>query len=530
MGLLNPRSGNVTKTSHSFAQVPKAEIQRSTFDRSFTHKTTFNAGLLIPVFRDFALPGDTAAVKMTAFARLATPIFPIMDNMYLDTHFFAVPIRLVWDNFKKFIGEQLNPGDSIAYTIPQMVAPVGGYAELSVHDYLGLPTKVAGISHSCLWHRAMNLIYQSFFKDQNLINAPALHTDDGPDPVADYTLFRRGKRHDYFTACLPFPQKGAAVSVPLGSTAPVITDGNAFLLAENAAGASPTALHTTSTAVDDVVKRSNIGGVAGATLLYKSGAMADLSAATATTINQLRQAFAIQRLLERDARSGTRFPEVIHAHFGVTHPDSRYRPEFLGGGSTPVIISPIPQTSATDATTTPQGNLSAIGTVVAHNHGFTKSFTEWTLLLGFASIRADLTYQQGMDRFWSDKTRYDLFWGAFSHLGEQSVLNKEIFCDGSANDTAVFGYQEKDAHYRYKPSIITGLFRSNAAAPLDQWHLSQKFAALPVLGQTFIEENPPVDRIVAVPSEPHFIFDSFFQCHWARPIPTNGVPGMIDHF
>jgi hypothetical protein len=509
---------------HQFSQSPSVQIERSSFDRSHGFKTTFDAGLLIPCLVDEVLPGDSFNVKMTGFARLATPIYPIMDNMFLDTHFFSVPMRLVWDNWEKFNGAQTNPGDSVDFTIPTMTSPAGGYANESLSDYFAIPTKVAGLTHSSIWHRAYNLIYNDWFRDENLQDSVTVDTDDGPDTSTDYAVLRRGKRHDYFTSCLPWPQKGDSVDLPLGTRANIAHDGgvgdNISTLAPNIGSDA----YSMAAGVTYVEGSSNVQANPDRQLY------ADLSTATAATINQLRLAFQTQKLLERDARGGTRYIEIILSHFGVRSPDGRLqRPEYLGGSSTPINISPIAQTSSTDATT-PQANLSAIGTAIASNHGFTKSFTEHCVIIGLVSVRADLTYQQGMNRMFSRSTRYDFYWPALSHIGEQSVLNKEIYADATSADNDVFGYQERYAEYRYKPSTITGKFRSNDAATLDAWHLSQDFSTLPTLGSSFIQDNPPVDRVIAVPSEPQFIFDAYFKMICARPMPVNSVPGLIDHF
>ncbi|MDI9336464.1 MAG: major capsid protein, partial [Gammaproteobacteria bacterium] len=450
----------------------------------------------------------------------------------------------------KFMGEQNNPGDSIDYLIPQSTSPTGGYTTNSLQDYMGLPTvnqigAAATISHSALHLRAYNLIWNQWFRDQNLQDSVPVPTDDGPDTYSDFTLLRRGKRHDYFTSALPWPQKGDAVSIPLGTTAPVLSTGTNIYLSTNTSnytniatntdwGAAFRPISTGGGSLDNSTPFKFTGGTVSG--VSAAGLYADLSDATAATINALRESFQVQRLLERDARGGTRYTEIIRSHFGVISPDARLqRPEYLGGGSTPIIINPVAQTSGTGLTggTSPLGNLAGVGTALASNHGFTQSFTEHGVIIGMVSIRADLNYQQGLRRMWNRKTRYDFYFPVFAHLGEQEVLNKEIYATGTSTDDQVFGYQERWAEYRYHPSQITGYFRSTAPTTLDAWHLAQKFTALPTLSDTFIEDRPPVDRVVAIGESANgkqFIFDSFFQIRTARPMPLYSVPGLIDHF
>jgi hypothetical protein len=513
--------------------IPKADIPRSKFDCQSTHKTTFDAGYLVPVYVDEVLPGDTFNLNMTAFARLSTPLYPIMDNLHLESFFFFVPNRLIWNNWQKFMGQQDNPADSISYVVPQQVSPASGYAIGSLQDYMGLPTvgqvtATKTVSHCAFWPRAYNLIWNEWFRDENLQNSVVVDKGDGPDTVTNYTLLRRGKRKDYFTSSLPWPQKGAAVTLPLGTSAPIYS-GAPF------SSASPLAIKSTSDNAYHIMPTDN-------TYLYLSstvggnGMYADLSQATAATINQLRQSFQIQKLLERDARGGTRYTEIIRSHFGVISPDSRLqRPEYLGGGSTDINISPIAQTSGTSAsgTTTPLGTLASMGTTLAHNHGFTQSFTEHGVIIGLVAVRADLTYQQGLSKMWSRSTRYDFYFPAFATLGEQAVLNQEIYVTGDTTDSGVFGYQERWAEYRYYPSRISSLFRSTASGTIDGWHLAQKFTAVPTLNSTFIQDTPPLSRALAVGSSANgqqFIFDSFFDVKKARPMPMYSVPGLIDHF
>lgn len=517
-----------------FATVPKADIPRSVFDRSHNFKTTFDGGYLVPFFVDEALPGDTFTCAVTTFARLSTPLVPLMDNLYCDTFFFFVPNRLLWTNWKKFMGEQDNPADSVSFVIPTMTSTAGtGYLVGSVHDYFGLPTGIPGLVHSCLWHRAYNLIWNQWFRDENLQNSVTINVGDGPDAPTDYALLRRGKRHDYFTSALPWTQKATAVSIPLGTSAPIIGNGSPIQISPLGNLGDNRTLNM-NTLAGNIMTYSGavLAGITGAQPSSPSNMVADLTNATAATINSLRLAFQTQRFYERDARGGTRYTEIVRSHFGVVSPDARLqRPEYLGGSSTPINIAPIPQTSVTAAT--PQGHLAGTGTFSHSGTGFTRSFTEHGVLIGMLAVRADLNYQQGINRMWTRSTRLDFYFPAFAHLGEQAVLNKEIYAQGTANptqDAAAFGYQERFAEYRYKPSLITGQFRSTYATPLDMWHLAQKFTALPTLGTTFIQDTPPISRVVAVTSEPQFLLDCAVKLKCARPMPTYSVPGQIDHF
>lgn len=531
---------NPSVMGHTFSKVPTAEIQRSVFDRSCGHKFSCDAGYIYPVLVDEIVPGDSAQIDPTIFARLATPIFPLMDNMYADIHWFFVPDRLLWDNFERFMGAQDSPGDSVDFLEPVAVSPAGtGHAVGSIFDYMGIPPAIPDLTYRVAPFRAYNLIWNSWYKDQNMQNAVTVLKTNGPDPVANYALLRRGKRPDYFTSALPFLQKGPAATIPLGTAAPVRT---------SVADQAPTAVaglrfNSTAgvTAANAILGLYAGTGTAGTSTtapsaqnqtIHPTNLYADLSTATSATINSLRQAFAVQKLFERDARGGTRYVESILSHFRVQNPDFRLqRPEYLGGGSTPISVSAIPQTSATASQPTPMGALAAMGTFLNVGNGFRHAFTEHGWLLGLLSIRADLTYQQGIERMWNHRTRIERYWPALSHIGEQAIARKEIFATGvPANDDAIFGYQERYAELRYKPSRISGLLRSTAAGTLDSWHLAQEFSAAPTLSASFIEENPPLDRVVAVPSEPKFIVDCYFKYRHARPLPTYGQPGFIDRF
>jgi len=525
-------NGIPSVTSHTFSQVPQAMISRSSFDRSHGYKTTLDASYLVPIYVDEALPGDTFSLNMTGFARMATPIKPIMDNLYMETFFFAVPNRLIWDSWEYFMGNQASlnpPGNDI--TVPIIDLDPGTGQQGSLIDYMGLPINSdALVQFSALPLRAYNLIYNEWFRDENLCPyAPNIKGDTDPtETIYQYQLKKRGKRHDYFTSCLPWPQKGEEVTIPTLGTAQIESNGENPTFSWSAGSSSNRRLMMTTTS-PDVNWSSNPGAAGSAYFGDETGLQADLTTASAVSINEMRTAFQLQKMLERDARGGTRYTEVIAAHFGVTSPDARLqRPEYLGGGRTRININPVQQTSET--TQSPQGNLAAYGTASLMNHGFTKSFTEHCTLIGLVNVRADLTYQEGLDRMWLRRGRYDFFWPAFQHVGEQPVWKDEIYASGDNDTDPVFGYQEQYAEYRYKPSKITGQFRSNYNQSLDIWHLSQDFVSTPKLNQNFIEEDVPMDRVIALPDEPHFLLDCYFKLRTARPMPLYGVPGNIDRF
>ncbi len=526
-----PGKPSTTAGQHTFASIPAPDIQRSAFDRSSGTKTSFMAGQLIPVWCDEALPGDTITLSANFFARLSTLLHPIMDNVFLDFFVFAVPHRILWDNWVRMNGEQDNPDDPTDFITPYMDSPaITGHLEESLSDFIGIPPGVPDLRHNVWWHRAYNAIFNAWFRDQNLQDSAWMDkTSDGPDDPANFVILNRGKRHDYFTSSLPWAQKGQAVTLPLGTEAEIVPTGDGSPTFNVNAQLNMN-LQGAAGGTSNVVFDASPAGAQADAIWNNTKLVADLSGATAATINSIREAFQFQKLIERDARGGTRYVEVIKSQFGVTSPDFRLqRPEFLGGKTVPVIGQAVEMTSQTGGAI--GGALAGYGTA-AGTANINKSFTEHCVLMGIISARADLNYQQGLPRMFSRSTRFDYYWPPLAHLGEQEVKNKEIYAQGSAApavDEEAWGYQERWAEYRYKTSQCTGAMRSSHSLTLDTWHLAQEFGALPVLGNTFIKENPPIDRVVAF-EENHFVMDSWFQCKHARPMPTYSVPGWVDHF
>lgn len=517
--------------THDFARSHQPPIQRSRLQKNSKFKTTMDFGDLVPLFWNEMMPGQTNQVELHIYARLATPLKPVMDDAWFDIQAFFCPLRLLWENFVRQQGEKDNPDDSTDYTTPQCVSPVGGYAIMSLQDQMGLPPLVAGYSHSALPLRAYNLIWNLWYRSQQLQDSLVVALGNGPDDVLDYTIVRRGKRFDMFTAALPTPQAGPDVTVPIGSSsAPIITTATGtnakWTVRSGTTGAivDSSAIESSGTSAGNMV---DSGG--NPIMLDPNGTLlADLSSAYATSINAFREAAALQQLYEIDARGGTRYIEVVKSVWGVDSPDARLqRPELINTSSVPLNIHPVAQTSV--AAATPQGNLAAYGTVSGKHRGINYSATEHGIMIILGSARAQLSYQQGLGREWSRLTREDYPMPVFANLGEQAILNKEIYCQGTAggtDDAEVFGYIGRFDDQRFKNSEIRGLFRSQAPSSLDSWHWAQEFGALPTLSPEFIEDNPPIDRTIAVSSEPHLLVDGWAIMKTAMPLPVTSIPGL----
>lgn len=550
---MNSPTPSLPSARYSFSNLPQVNVPRCAIKRPSTYKTTINAGLLYPIFTDEVLPGDTFTLDASILARLTTPITPFMDNLVLDVQFFAVPLRLVWEHWQAFCGEQETPGAITSYTVPFLKVGASGAPVGSLADYFGLPTGIQWSDHDvqALPFRAYNLVWNEWYRDENIQNPVTVDTGDNSVDVSTFNLLPRGKRKDYFTSALPWPQKGAAVGMSLTGTAPVVGNGRVFGLQD--VSGNPFTLEVSpstgsSGSYTDPVYSQHNGYTSNSTKpllvstdVKKSSLEAQFDGGNAMfTVNAFRQAVALQQLLEKDARGGTRYTEILRAHFGVTSPDARLqRPELLGSFSVPLALHTVPQSSGTgSSSSTPQGNLSAFGVASGSARAFSKSFVEHCIVIGLASVRSDLTYQQGIPRMWSRSTRYDYYWPSLSSLGEQAILNKEIYAqgknakdsDGALVDDKVFGYQERWSEYKYGYSKVTGELRSTYAQSLDYWHLAQKFDELPTLSDAFIRENPPMSRVLAVENAPQFILDSYFDLSCVRPMPLYCVPGLVNHF
>ena len=536
-----------------FGLNPNISIGRSTFDRSCSVKTSFNVGDVVPFFVDEVLPGDTFNVRTSKVVRLQTPITPFMDNLYLDTYYFYVPNRLVWEHWRELNGENTQSAwiPTTEYEVPQITAPESGWQVGTIADYMGIPTGIGNLSVNAMPFRAYSLIMDEWFRDQNLqdpLNIPVNDTtvvgSNGDNYITDCAKggkpFVAAKYHDYFTSCLPSPQKGPDVTIGLTGNVPIYGDGNPFVMSRKDSSADGTYAVTLQNSTAMSVG-SSLGGSASAYAPVKDelsdfngtmGLVADMSMLSATTINQLRMAFAVQKLYEKDARGGTRYIEILKTHFGVTSPDARLqRPEYLGGNRVPIQVNQVVQTSET-TDKSPQGATTAYSQTADSHQDFTRSFVEHGFLIGLCVARYDHTYQQGLERLWSRKDRFSYYWPVFANIGEQAVLNKEIYAQGTEEDEEVFGYQEAWADYRYKPSRVSGEMRSSYQASLDVWHLGDDYASLPSLSPTWIREDKSnVDRVLAVTSKvSNQLFGDFYiQNRTTRPMPLYSIPGLIDH-
>lgn len=546
--------------SHFALNPTRIDMSRSTFDRSSSVKTSFNVGDIVPFFLEEVLPGDTFNVRTSKVVRMQTLLTPMMDNIYLDSYYFFVPNRLVWNHWKEFNGENTESAwiPTTEYSVPQITAPSAGWSVGTLADYFGLPTGVGGLSVSALPFRAYALVMNEWFRDQNLQDPLVVPVDDATvvgvntgnfvtDCAKGGLPYIAAKYHDYFTSCLPSPQKGPDVTlsvasqgnlpvVPMADTVPSGLGSGVVKLTNSYSDSAAHPLYnyiggTLVTSSGDSV--SSLSGAVHNVIPSNLWAVNSGNAIIAT-INQLRMAFQIQKLYERDARGGTRYIEVLKSHFGVTSPDARLqRPEYLGGNRVPINVNQVIQQSGTGAgADTPQGTVVGMSQTTDSNHDFMKSFTEHGYIIGVMVVRYDHTYQQGIERHWSRKTRFDYYWPVFANIGEQAVLNKEIFAQGSSKDNEVFGYQEAWSDYRYKPNRVTGEMRSAYEQSLDVWHLADDYASLPSLSDSWIREDKnTVDRVLAVKStvSDQLFADIYVSNRATRPMPMYSVPGLIDH-
>jgi hypothetical protein len=547
--------------SHFALNPTRIDLSRSTFDRSSSVKTSFNAGDIVPFFLEEVLPGDTFNVKSSKVVRMQTLLTPMMDNVYLDTYYFFVPNRLVWQHWKEFNGENTESAwiPETTYEVPQITSPAGtGWDVGTIADYFGIPTGIPNLSVSALPFRAYALVMNEWFRDQNLQDPLVVPLDDATVAGVNTGLFvsdvAKGgkpyiaaKYHDYFTSCLPAPQKGPDVLIPSATAGeyPVVTrsqniDGSLITqpLHVKYLGTptvSPNTPLFSGSGVQDSTRyvnaESSTGQSNGSPVFDNLWAVA--SGGIGATINQLRLAFQVQKLYERDARGGSRYIEILKSHFGVTSPDARLqRPEYLGGNRVPININQVIQQSGTQSGTTPQGTVVGMSQTTDSHSDFIKSFTEHGFIIGVMCARYDHTYQQGLERFWSRKDRFDYYWPVFANIGEQAVKNKEIYAQGNAEDDEVFGYNEAWADYRYKPNRVTGEMRSAYKQSLDVWHLADDYASRPSLSDSWIREDKAnIDRVLAVQSSVsnQFFADIFVQNRATRAMPIYSVPGLIDH-
>lgn len=537
---------------HSFETYPSVEVSRSVFDRSHSNLLSMNADYLVPIWYDMGYPGDTLKLSISTLTRLMAQKVPFTTNCYMDIHVWSVPVRLVFPHWVNMNGENpasydpSNPMAGTDYLVPQLTTASGSVSTpQSIYDYFDIPLNVEGLSFNTLNFRAYNYVFNEWYRDENLQDPVIVRTgDDGVDLFSDFTLLKRGKRKDYFTSALPFPQKGPTVDLPLGLTAPVVSDGTSPQFSKAGTAGTITGDFTNrglQVVINDNANHLVLGGnvissngnLANVKFAGNTGLEVDLTSATASTINSLRQAFAVQRLYEKDARGGTRYTEMILSHFGVKSPDARLqRPEFLGGGTFNLKLNIVPQTSATTSGS-PQANLASYGVFNDVTKKIVHSFTEHCIVFAVASIRADLSYQQGLPRDYSKRTRLDYYFPVLANLGEQAILNKEIYAQGTDADDEVFGYQERWAEMRYKSNRVCGMVRSTADLNLDFWHLAEDFSNLPTLSSEFIENDMPIDRVLAVESSstvPQFISSFWFDEQWVRPMPVYSIPSMNDHF